>query len=113
MNTFQAVLVSNGTKAYAIFTYVCDMIEWSDEATIGFNAAGSLHSLHPLSGLIQANAIDCVHSGIDQPINNVVYDLAPTTPNATVPLPVQRGKQKIFLRFNNYFMHVGKLSINN
>ena len=91
-NTFQTVLISNGTKAYSVFTYVCDTMKWSDEATIGFNAGGSYYQLHPLSGRIHSSAIDCVHTTLGQNINNVVYDLAPTTPEGTQPPPVETCK---------------------
>lgn len=74
-NTFQGILITNGTQSYSIFTYVCDMMEWSDESTIGFNV-GTIHSeLHPLSGTLQASAIDCVHQRNGSNINNVVFDL--------------------------------------
>ena len=75
-NTFQAVLITNGTKSYAVFTYMCDRIEWSDEATIGFDAGGEFYINHPLSGQFVSNAIDCVHQP-DSVWNNVIYDLVP------------------------------------
>ena len=75
-NTFQAVLITNGTKSYAVFTYMCDRIEWSDEATIGFDAGGEFFTNHPLSGQFVSNAIDCVHHP-DSVWNNVIYDLVP------------------------------------
>ena len=76
-NTFQGILITNGTKSYSIFTYVCDMTEWSDEATIGFNAGLSSNNLHFLSGTLQASAIDCVHQQNGSNINNVIFDLVP------------------------------------
>ena len=86
-NTFQAVLVTNGTKSYAVFTYMCDRIEWSDEATIGFDAGGEFYTNHPLSGQFVSNAIDCVHQP-DSVWNNVIYDLVPESiMNGTTPEP--------------------------
>ena len=52
-------------------------MEWSDEATIGFNAGGDLFENHPLSGSLEANAIDCVHVTQGSVLNNVIYDLVP------------------------------------
>lgn len=95
-NTFQAVLISNGSKAYSIFTYECNTMEWSSEPTIGINAGGAWYRLHPLSGLVHSSAIDCVHmnqgTSSSSSINNVVYDLAPIVPTGTVPPPVDRRK---------------------
>ena len=56
---------------------MCDQIEWSDEAVIGYNAGGEYNTTHPLSGTLQANAIDCVHINANSTVNNVVYDLVP------------------------------------
>ena len=85
-------MISNGTKAYAVFTYTCDTMQWSDEATIGFNAAGTLYKLHPLSGRLHASAIDCVHMLNGSFINNVIFDLAPEEPEGTVPPITERSK---------------------
>ena len=52
-------------------------MQWSDEGTIGFNAAGEFFRNHPLTGLPQANAIACDHQTVDSPWNNVIYDLVP------------------------------------
>ena len=51
-------------------------MQWSDEATIGYNAAGEYYMNHPLSGLLEANLIGCVHVP-ESPWNNVIYDLVP------------------------------------
>ena len=91
MNTFQAIIISDFNKTYAIYTYNCDDMEWSDEATIGFNAAGDFYSNHPLSGRLHANGIGCVHTDPDGEtvvlINNVIYDLVPSTVNMSTPPP--------------------------
>ena len=75
-NSFQAVLITNGTKSYAIYTYKCDLIEWSNEATIGYNAAGDYYINHPFSGTALTDSIDCVHQP-DSVWNNEIYDLVP------------------------------------
>ncbi|CAI8033001.1 Low-density lipoprotein receptor-related protein 6, partial [Geodia barretti] len=75
-NTYQAVLVTDGdTKSYAIFTYKCGSLGWSEEAIVGYNAAGDYYMNHPLSGLYLTQSIACVHT--DSVWNNVIYDLVP------------------------------------
>lgn len=85
------MLLSNSTKTYAIFIYNCDDVSWSDEATIGYNAAGDFFMNHPLSGRLHANAIGCVHVTAEDavPINNVVYDLVPGMVNMSTPNPIR------------------------
>ena len=79
-NTFQAVIISDGSKTYSIFTYKCDLLIWSNEATIGFNAASDYYVNHPLSGTVQANTLGCVNEVVDGSVwNNVIYDLVPGT----------------------------------
>ena len=94
-NTFQAIVITNGTKSYAVFTYMCNLVEWSDEAGIGFNAAGEFYANHPLSGQFVSNAIDCVHQP-DSIWNNVIYDLVPGSvmSGATPEPPTTVGEQR-------------------
>ena len=70
------MLVTDGdTKSYAIFTYKCGTLGWSEEAIVGYNAAGDYYMNHPLSGLYLTQSIACVHN--DSVWNNVIYDLVP------------------------------------
>ena len=69
-----------------MFTYECDQLEWSDEATIGYNAGGEYDS-HPLSGTLLANAVDCLHSDINVTVNNVILKLSSGAPYVTSPIP--------------------------
>ena len=79
-NTFQAVVITNGSKTYTVFTYKCDLLTWSEEETIGYNAASDYFQNHPLAGTTVTDALDCVHSSTDgSEWNNVVYDLVPGT----------------------------------
>ena len=62
-NTYQAVVITDGSKSYAVFTYMCDLMQWSGlyrYPTIGFSAAGTLFSNHPLTGQEEASSIDCI-----------------------------------------------------
>ena len=76
-NSFQAILITNGMKSYAVFTYKCSSMAWAVQPTIGFNAGGTLYYNHPLTGENYAFNIGCVHTGESNDTNNVVYDLVP------------------------------------
>ena len=70
-----------------MFTYECDQLEWSGEATIGYNAGGEYNASHPLSGTLLANAVDCLHNDINVAVNNVIFNLVPGALNAGPPPP--------------------------
>ena len=75
-NTYQAILITNGTKSYAVFTYKCGELEFSDVAVIGYSVPLGPYENHPLSDTdITADTIACVHQ--DSVWNNVIYDLQP------------------------------------
>jgi hypothetical protein len=80
-NSFQAVLTTNGTKSYAVFTYKCSSMEWANQPTIGTNAGGTTSNNHILTGENYAFKIGCVHTGLPNDTNNVVYDLVPNPDN--------------------------------
>lgn len=56
MNNYQAIIVTDGVSAYAVFNYICGGLQWSDigtngaKAVVGFNAESTFYSNHPLSG---------------------------------------------------------------
>ncbi len=85
-NTFQGIIISNGTKVYAVFTYVCEDMEWSDAAVVGYNAGGEPYQNHLLSGGPESRVIGCVHRPSSD-VNNVVMDLAPGVASGTTPEP--------------------------
>ena len=101
-NTFQGIVITNSSKTYAVYTYHCDDVQWSDGSVIGFNAGGSYYANHPLSDSIEARDIDCVHSPGSE-WNNVVYDLNPNGTTNYGP-PVLSGKFLVivFLVYNLY-----------
>ena len=83
--TFQAILITDGFKSYAVFTYRCGYLEWTSPATIGLNAPLENYYNHPLTGTIIApDEIACVH--VISEWNNVVTNMEenpvilPTTP---------------------------------
>jgi len=71
-NTFQGVVVSDGSRSYAVFIYRCGLMEWNGRAIIGFNANGSLYQNHRLAGTFSAKNIACLNSP-DAIWSNVVY----------------------------------------
>ena len=77
-------------------------MEWSDEATIGYNAGGEYNASHPLSGTLFANAIDCLHINVNETVNNIIYDLVPGELNAgtTPPPPSSLGMCLFEKRFD-------------
>ena len=90
-NTFQAVVITNGTKTYTVFTYHCDDINWANgnSTVIGFNAGGTSYENHPFSGTPDASDIDC-ESYPPSLWNNLVYDVNPLGSNSSI-LPPREG----------------------
>ena len=92
----QGLIVTDGSKTYAVFTYKCGELNWAGNAVIGFNAAGDYHDNHPLAGLTTSNLVACVHTSDGSDWNNVIYNLVPN-PDAlsnapTPPQPNSIGK---------------------
>ena len=82
-NTFQAILITDGLKSYAVFTYQCGYLYWSSPATIGINAPPEYYYNHPLTGTaVSPDEIACVHENSEW--NNVIIDMEPNP----VVLPV-------------------------
>lgn len=79
-NSFQAILITDGTKSYAVYTYRCGQMEWGDESTIGFNAGGDYYENHPITGHFQSHYVSCLQNiSNGNLITNVIYDLVPNT----------------------------------
>ena len=71
-------MITDGKESYAVFTYMCDLMEWSgmwQYPTIGYNAAGILFANHYLTGRENANEIDCAKS--DSQYTNIIYKISP------------------------------------
>ena len=52
-------------------------MEWANQPTIGTNAGGTSYNNHDLTGVNYAFNVGCVHTGLSDDINNIVYDLVP------------------------------------
>lgn len=79
-NSFQAILITDGTYSYTIFTYQCGLMEWDNGATIGFNAAGEIFANHDPS----TAAVACLNSPHSL-WSNVIFGLS--TNNSESPSP--------------------------
>ena len=89
-NTFQGIVTTDHTRSFAVFTYKCGDIEYSNSATIGFTAGDVLlFANHPLTVRRKAQDIACLNSPESQWVN-VVYEV--TTKDLQPP-----GKQEIWI----------------
>ena len=84
-NTFQAVIITDGVRSFAIFLYDCSLMEWSGReltltnnlfATIGFNAFGQDFLNLPFTGTPLANQIACTNQACGQNLATYVIPLA-------------------------------------
>lgn len=75
-NTFQAVVITNAFRSYAIFVYNCTDITWNagGSAVVGFQADKDYYANHPLSRTTNVDDIACSNS--DSTFTNVVYQLS-------------------------------------
>lgn len=87
MNTWQAILTTNGTTSYAIFTYQCGSLSWSRATTIGYNAAGRIFENHPSSGR-NARDIACTNAPASN-WTNILYDLSSSAITITNPPTIE------------------------
>ena len=70
-------MITDGKDSYTIFTYMCDLIQWSGlwrYPTIGFNAGGILFANHPLTSHEEADQIDCPNNTTQ--FVNIVYKIS-------------------------------------
>ncbi|CAI8021011.1 hypothetical protein GBAR_LOCUS12499, partial [Geodia barretti] len=81
-NTFQAVLITDGSASYAVFIYQCGELRWGG-ATIGWAYSRSIYEKNSDSG-IDSTSIACVHNS-----TAIVYRLDRETVPAN-PLPSGR-----------------------
>ena len=89
-NSYQAVVITDGVQSYTVFTYNCNMLEWSglaDQAVIGVNVGFGIEGdfppfqNHPLSGLEQVTMVACTNQdrGIDWV--DVIYKIGNVSAN--------------------------------
>ena len=69
------MVASEGSTSYAIFTYKCDLLQWTrHNAAIGYSAGLDYYENHPLSRTSNVINIDCVNYP-HSVWSNVVYKL--------------------------------------
>ena len=80
-NSYQAIITTDGSRSYAIYTYDCNKMGWSgsgvdDYAAVGFDANGELFQNHPASRYdVVAQAVACGNMPCSNPISHIVYSL--------------------------------------
>ena len=84
-------MITDGNNSFAVFTYRCDLLQWSRRAVIGYNAAGDFFANHDFSGG-SAESIDCINLPVSN-YSNVVYQLSIEDITITEPPPtIEPGK---------------------
>jgi hypothetical protein len=73
-NTFQGMLVTDFTRSFAVFTYYCGHLGYSNGATIGFSSGDGLFANHPATQRSSAQSIACLNQSVT-PWVNIVYEL--------------------------------------
>lgn len=74
-NTYQAILITDGIKTYAVYSYECGKMAWSSKAVIGYNAIGTYFENYNTSGSFKVREVACM--ALPEEVNNLVYDLVP------------------------------------
>ena len=78
-NTFQAILITDGTSSFSIFTYKCGLLGWDNGVTIGYNAAGDPYDNYDPS----SSDIACENDP-GSVWNNVLYILSENDPRLAI-----------------------------
>ena len=79
-NTFEAILITDGTYSYTIFTYKCGLMGWDNGATIGFKGSGDFFVNNDPS----TSAVACLNDPKSH-YSNIIYLLSNTS--SEIPLP--------------------------
>lgn len=74
------ILITDGTYSYSIFTYNCNLMEWDNGVTIGFNGGSSFYENHNPS----SSDVACLNRP-DSNWTNVIYLLSNDSPELSPP----------------------------
>ena len=77
-NSYQAIVITDGGQSYAVYTYNCQLLEWSGMfrfAVVGFNAFGEYFDNHQLSGFEVIGSIACENEPYSD-FSNLVYEIS-------------------------------------
>ena len=85
-NSYQAIAITNGTVSYALYTYQCGSMGWSNGAVIGYNGGSSTdyYYVHPLSGSDDAQTVACLQFPNSQ-WSNLLYKISIDNVNIEPP----------------------------
>jgi hypothetical protein len=72
-DSYQGVLVTDGTKSYCLFLYHCDLLE-SSGAAIGFSSSGNFFFNHQLSLSPSSSEVACGNTP-DSNWNSLLYQV--------------------------------------
>ena len=91
-NTFQAIIVTDGTETYAVFSYKCDLLQWTGywrHTAVGYSVQAADTSTdfdqfvnHPLSLRSFINDVACQNMENNISWSNLVYKIGES--NTTV-----------------------------
>ena len=70
-NTFQGVLITDGSSSYAVFIYECGGVEYGG-GVIGWQASTSEYAVHYLSDKVASTLVGCLYSST---YSAIVYQL--------------------------------------
>ena len=76
-NTLQGLIVTDFVNSYAVFTYYCGDLSYSNGASIGFTTTDGFFANHPASIRGKAEQVACLNEPIT-PWVNVIYELTRT-----------------------------------
>ncbi len=74
-NTFQGILTTDGTDAYAVFIYKCGELEWARSSTVIGIKATSYYRNYPSTGN-EATTVACIDNAPNTDFRNLVYKLS-------------------------------------
>ena len=80
------MVASQGSISYAIFTYKCDLLRWTNHnAAVGYSAGPNFFKEHPLSRKENVTDIDCLNNPPSL-WSNLVYKLSGGDKNIIISL---------------------------
>lgn len=88
-NSFQGIVVTDGEQSFAVFTYNCNMLQWSglyEHAVIGTNTGSGVEfpafQNHQLSSLPQVTMVACANLNRGIQWSDVIYKIGDVSGDA-------------------------------
>ena len=79
-NTFQAIIITNGTYSYSLFTYKCDLMEWDNGVTIGYSDGDEFF----MNNVPSTREVACFNLPVSN-FSNIIYRLSAANPEIPPP----------------------------